>query len=53
MKIVFNTDNASFEDNPNEIEIILQRIIRLIREGQDSGLIRDSNGNTIGKWGMK
>jgi len=50
--IQFFTDNAAFQENPNEIEVILYTLAFKIKKSQagDSGTIRDSNGNSIGTW---
>jgi hypothetical protein len=50
--IKFDTDNAAFEDNPNEIRSLLDELAFRIQNSQpgDSGSIKDSNGNTVGSW---
>jgi hypothetical protein len=52
MKIVIDikTDNAAFEDNPNEVRDILGQVQDHIRIGPTEGILFDSNGNTIGKF---
>lgn len=47
--IEFNTDNAAFTDHPDAHGLILRELALLIKENQ-SGIIRDINGNTVGKW---
>ena len=49
--IEFETDNAAF-DNPEEASKILRGIsYELMDYGYNSnGNIRDSNGNTVGRW---
>lgn len=42
-------DTAAFEDNPSELEELLDAV----REGVtwlETGKLRDSNGNTVGSW---
>lgn len=57
-KLQFRTDNAAFADHMSfEIAEILREIANrvgpmppnILAEG-DHGIIRDSNGNAIGKW---
>ena len=48
LTITIDTDNAAFEDNPEEVADILQWISKYYRANQvlpDSA--RDSNGNTV------
>ncbi len=53
-KTEFNLDNAAFEDNPPETAAVLRRIAEKVNylapKQEDSGLVHDSNGNTIGEW---
>ena len=49
VKINFKTDNAAFED-PNEIGRVIRMIATQIDSGKTSGIIRDSNGNKVGKF---
>jgi len=51
MKIIIevNMDNASFNDNPNELGEILTQIPSNIKAGDD-GVLKDSNGNKVGFW---
>jgi len=47
--ISFNTDNAAFEDNPNEVQRILKRIgERIDLNTPDQIKLLDINGNNIG-----
>ena len=47
--ISFNTDNAAFEDNPNEVQRILKRIGESIDHNEpDIVTLLDLNGNNIG-----
>ncbi len=50
--IELDMDNAAFEENPNELRNIFERIERLVPQYKigDSFPIRDSNGNKIGAW---
>ena len=54
MKIQFNTSNAAFEEYGMEyqIEVIFERIIQRIRNGETEGKIQDINGNNIGSWSI-
>ena len=55
-KIEFSTDNAAFDESDGyqaerEIRDILHKIAYYVtHHGDKSGMVRDSNGNTIGKW---
>lgn len=50
IKIKFSTDNAAFEDNPDEVADILEALADYWREhGHLPDLVRDSNGNKCGK----
>lgn len=42
-------DNAAFEDNPNELSQILDKIPNHVRPG-DEGKLMDSNGTRVGRW---
>ena len=47
--ISFNTDNAAFEDNPNEVQRILKRIgERIDLNTPDQIKLLDINGQNIG-----
>ena len=52
MKIIFTTDNASFEDGnlAPEVERILRKIARQVGNNDKWGVITDVNGNRIGSW---
>ena len=52
MRIVFDTSNAAFEGEslPYELGDIFANIIRGIEYGRRSGVVVDSNGNTVGNW---
>ena len=49
LSIDFETDNAAFVDDPDEAGRILRQLASEVSEN-DSGIIRDVNGNTIGRW---
>ena len=51
--LTFRTDNAAFDDDeaPAEIARILRAAADLAEFGANRGVIRDSNGNTVGEWG--
>tara|TARA_R100001440_G_scaffold72482_1_gene96416 strand:+ start:127 stop:309 length:183 start_codon:yes stop_codon:yes gene_type:complete len=47
--ISFNTDNAAFEDNPNEVQRILKRIGESIDHNTPNQItLLDLNGNSVG-----
>ena len=52
--VMFETDSAAFKDGyagRAEIEAVLRKLATRVWESYDEeGLIRDSNGNTIGSW---
>jgi len=50
-KLEFNMDNASFDEIPeHEIIRMLNITDRYVLNGERERIIKDSNGNTIGKW---
>jgi hypothetical protein len=53
--IKIETENAAFQENPNEIRAILEDLGYKLQASKpgDSGPIRDSNGNTVGSWAIK
>ena len=53
MKITIDikTDNAAFQDYPDELFDILNTVVnRITGYGEREGNLRDSNGNTVGKF---
>ena len=54
MKIIINikTDNEAFQDGFRDYEVkrILETIPKRIENGEKDGLLRDINGNNIGKF---
>jgi hypothetical protein len=49
--LAFNTDNEAFENAPyDEPARILRLAADAVEDAQESGKIRDINGNTIGRW---
>ena len=58
LNISFNTDNSAFWEetegeeyfNFDEVKNILGYIVLSMKEGDSSGKLKDSNGNTIGEW---
>jgi len=52
MKITIDikTDNATFLDNDNEVELILKEIAEEVSMGYREKPITDSNGNIVGKF---
>jgi len=49
IQIEINLDNAAFQDSPEELAQILDKIPNDIKPGRE-GSLRDSNGNTVGHW---
>ena len=49
-KLELELGNAAFEDNPQEIQDILRRVIAALDQGIWDGSLRDSNGNTVGSF---
>ena len=49
LQIDFETDNAAFIDHPDEAGRILRQLASEVSENS-SGIVRDHNGNTIGRW---
>lgn len=48
IKIIIDTDNAAFEDNPFEMAEILEKLAKSWRLHQDlPESAKDSNGNTV------
>jgi len=53
MQIKFGTVNdAFFPDTTHEKIRVLEAIIAKLRAGKKEGVILDTNGNTIGEWGI-
>ena len=52
MRIVFDTSNAAFEGESLSYELsdIFDNVVRGIEYGRRSGVVVDSNGNTVGNW---
>lgn len=52
MKIIIDikTDNAAFEDNPDELRAILIGVSAKVAVGNRGDNLRDTNGNTVGKF---
>lgn len=51
-ELVFSTSNAAFDDLEHEVAIILRGLANHIIDnpGGPYGIIRDSNGITVGHW---
>lgn len=54
-ELQFDADNAAFAGNDWQPETvrILTEVARRIEMGDNSGTIRDINGNTVGKFAFK
>lgn len=44
------TDNAAFEDAPEELSRILREVADKVQAGYGSGVIFDVNGNRVGEF---
>jgi len=51
--IQFETDNAAFKDNPEEVSRILHEIAERIKNGDTTGQARDINGQPVGDYCFK
>ena len=49
VSIEFNTDNAAFADDPDEVGRILRALANQI-DPDNSGVVVDINGNAVGEW---
>lgn len=53
MRLTIETDNAAFGDEPGvEVAGILRDVANRAENGQTSGTLLDSNGNTVGSWSL-
>lgn len=54
-QLEFDADNAAFAGNDWQPETvrILTEVARRVEMGDNSGTIRDSNGNTVGRFEFK
>ena len=50
--VQFETDNAAFED-PGEAARILRKVAGQIQNEENSGTIRDANGQPVGEYCFK
>ncbi len=48
IRIEFSTDNAAFEDYPDERRRIVRVAMARNEHGETSGTLMDTNGNTVG-----
>lgn len=48
-----NLNNASYKDNPEELQENLENIIVKIKWGDTTGIVFDSNGNKTGHWNIE
>lgn len=52
-KLSIETTNEAFADDPNEeIARLLEKAAQRVRDGYQSDLLRDANGNTVGSWSI-
>ena len=47
-----NLDNAAYDNVGWELGDNLQAVIDRIATGASDGIVRDSNGNTVGRWSI-
>jgi hypothetical protein len=45
--------NAAFTDNPDELTRIIRECAKKIDNGQWTGKLMDTNGNTVGMYGFE
>ena len=50
IRIKVNTDNAAFQDDPDELRDCLGAAVERIADRSREGWITDSNGNTVGEY---
>ena len=52
LTLAFDMGNAAFADGnaPEECARILRIVAGKVSSGQEGGMIRDSNGNSVGTW---
>ena len=51
LKIEINLDNAAFEDYfSNELESVLEQVVKAQVDCKTAGMLRDSNGNNVGSF---
>lgn len=50
--LTINTDNAAFDDNllVSELTACADKALQRIYRGETSGNVRDTNGNTVGRF---
>jgi hypothetical protein len=52
--LTIDMNNAAFDDPEQELAVCLTRVAVKITTGiTDTGIVRDSNGNTVGSWEIK
>ncbi len=50
LMIEVKMDNAAFQDNDTELYEMLGRVAMAVQDGEKGGNLRDSNGNTVGRY---
>jgi hypothetical protein len=54
LTVTIETDNAAFEgDAGPELSRILRGLARRLEDGETQGRLRDSNGNTVGRFELE
>jgi len=52
-EVEFDSGNEAIVASPiSATQVILERIVRFLREGRNFGIIHDANGNKIGEWSL-
>jgi len=52
-KLVFEADNAAFDDGDHEMVRILRDVTERVEVGDYNGIIRDSKGNKVGEFSLE
>ena len=47
-----NTDNDAFQDDQDELARCVRNVAESLKSGKTEGVVKDSNGNTVGSWGL-
>ena len=53
LTIEINLDNAAFDDNPDELNEIMEKVVNKMDNMQFEGKLLDSQGNTVGQYEIK
>lgn len=50
--LTIETGNAAFQDGPEELARLVERVADALRDGRTRGPVIDTNGNRVGSWEM-